>query len=111
MYDYCELNDSEQINDALYNFYLTLFKEKLSISEECILSFLDKLSLPKLNENQSLKCESAITECELFKALTSMAINKSPGNDGITKETHIKLWDAVKEPVCASIQQSFTVDE
>ena len=26
-----ELNDSQQINDALYNFYLTLFKEKLSI--------------------------------------------------------------------------------
>ena len=51
-----ELNDSQQINDALYNFYQTLFKEKLSISEECIQSFLDKVSLPKLNENQALKC-------------------------------------------------------
>ena len=45
------------------------------------------MSLPKLNENQSLKCEGAITECELFKALTSMGTDKSPGNDGITKET------------------------
>ena len=46
-----ELNDSQQINDVLYNFYQTIFKEKLSISEECIQSFLEKVSLPKLNEN------------------------------------------------------------
>ena len=66
-------------------------------------SFLDKVSLPKLLENQTLKCEDVITECELLKALTSMDNDKSPGNDGITKELYIKLWDTVKEPLCASI--------
>ena len=81
-----ELNDSQQINDALYNFYQTLFKEKLSISEECIQSFLDKVSVPKFNENQTLKCKGTITESELLKALTSMDNDKSPRNDGITKE-------------------------
>ena len=75
-----ELNYSQQINDALYNFYQTLFKEKLSISEECIQCFLDNVSLPKLNENQTLKCECAITEYELLKALTAMNNDKSPGN-------------------------------
>ena len=49
------------------------------------------MSLPKLNENQTLKCEGAITECELSKALTSMDIDKSPGNDGRTKEFYIKF--------------------
>ena len=106
-----ELNESQQINDALYNFYKTLLKEKLSISEECIQSFLDKVSLPKLNENQTLKCEGAMIECELLKAFTSMDNDKSPGNDDITKLFYIKFWDAVKEPLCASIQQSFTVGE
>ena len=38
-----ELNDSQQINDALYNLYQTLFKEKLSKSEECIQTFLDQI--------------------------------------------------------------------
>ena len=102
-----ELNNFEQINHELYNFYQTLFKEKLSISEECIQSFLDKVSLPKLNENQTLKCEGTTTECELLQALTSMDNDKSPGNDGITKEFYIKFWDVVKKPLCASIQQSF----
>ena len=70
-----ELKGYQQINDALYNFYQTPFKEKLSISEECIQSFLDKVSLHKLNENRTLKCEGAITESEL-----------------------LKFWDVVKEP-------------
>ena len=33
--------------------------------------------------------------------------DKSSGNDSITKEFYIKFWDVVKEPLCASIQQSF----
>ena len=106
-----ELNDSKRINDALYNFYQTLFKKKLSISDECIQSFLDKESLPKLNENQTLKCEGAITECEILKALTSIDNDKSPGNDGITKEFYKKFRDVVKEPLCASIQQSLIAGE
>ena len=106
-----QLNDSQQINDALYNFYQTLYEEKLSISEECIQIFLDKVSLHKLNENQTLKCEGAIIESELLKVLTSMDNNKSLGNDSITKEFYIKFWNAVKEPLCASMQQSFIVGE
>ena len=69
------------------------------------------MSLPKLNENQALKCEGAITEYELLKALSSMDNDKSPGHDGITKEFYIKFWDVVKEPLCASIQQSFIAGE
>ena len=56
--------------------YITSIKEKVSISEECIQSFLDKVSLLKLNENQTLKYEGAITESELIKVLTSMDNDK-----------------------------------
>ena len=31
-----ELNDSQKRNDGLYNFYQTLLKEQLSLSEECM---------------------------------------------------------------------------
>lgn len=40
----------------------------------------------KLSIDQSQKYERVITEKELLKALTKMSNNKSPGNDGITKE-------------------------
>ena len=57
---------------------------------------------PKLNENQTLKYEGAITESELLKALTSIDNDKSSGNNDIIKEFYIKVWDIVKEPICAS---------
>ena len=77
----------------LYNFYQALFKEKLSISEEFIQSFLDKASLTKPSKNQTLKCESAITKKEHLKALTSMDNDNSPGSDGITNKFYTKFWD------------------
>ena len=36
--------------------------------------------------------------------------DKSPEDDGTTKEFYIKFWD-VKEPLCSSIQQSFIEGE
>ena len=65
-------------------------------------SFLDKVPHPKLNENQTLKYEGTITESELLKALTSIDNDKSPGNNDVIKEFYIKVWDVVKEPICAS---------
>ena len=37
--------------------------------------------------------------------------DESPGIDGITKEFYIKFKNVVKEPLCASIQQSFIAGE
>ena len=37
--------------------------------------------------------------------------DKSPGNEGITKDFYTQFWDAVKEPLCASIHQSFIAGE
>ena len=47
------------------------FKEKSSLSEKSLQSFLDKVSLPKLNDDQALECEGVINEHEFLKALTS----------------------------------------
>ena len=56
----------------MHDFYKTLFKEKLTISEESIQSIVDEVSLPKLIDNQALECEN-----ELLKALTSMDNDKT----------------------------------
>ena len=46
-----------------------------------------------------------------FKSFNVYGNDKSPGNDGITKELYIKFWNAVEEPLCASIQQPFIAGE
>ena len=66
------------------------------------------MSLPKLDENQTLKCEGARAESEL---LTFMDDDQSPRNDGIAKEFCVKFWDVVKESLCTFIEQCFIVGE
>ena len=89
---------------------IKLFLKK-NLSEECIQDFLDKVSLSKFTENQTLKCAGPITGSELLNALTSMNNDKSPRNEDITKEFYIKFWEVIKEPFFASIQQSFIVGQ
>ena len=35
-----------------------------------------------------------------------MPINKSPGNDGLTKEFYETFWEEIKIPLCKSITKS-----
>ena len=60
---------------------------------------------------KSLNMEEFINKNVLLKDLTSVDNDKTPGNDGITKEVYVKFWEFLKEPLCASIQQSFLVGE
>ena len=56
-------------------------------------AFLDTLSLLILNESETLLCEGALTEKELHAAMMSMAQEKAPGNDRLTKEFYSCFWE------------------
>ena len=80
------LKEQSDINKNLYSFYQKLFSENSSISRQKILQFLQDKNPPKLNDDQCALCEEDITEEEVKHELNKMKINKSPGNDGLTKE-------------------------
>ena len=65
-----------------------------------------KSTFTKLSLDQKQLCEGNLTEKELFTALKSMENNKSPGNDGLTKEFYIAFWAEIKNPFLASVQAS-----
>ena len=44
-----------------------------------------------------LSCEGNLTEQEIYKSLTSFKSNKSPGNDGLTKEFDSCFWNDIKD--------------
>ena len=46
-------------------------------------------------------------ENELLKVLKNMSNNKSPRNDGLTKEVYERFWEDLKKPLCASITKAF----
>ena len=80
-------------------------------SKEKVDTFLNKMSLPKLDNQKALSCGGPITETELLNTLKSMNNDKSPGNDGLTKEIYETFWNEIKNPLISSIQRYFEVDQ
>ena len=70
------------------------------MSEESVKSFVDKVSLPKLNDDQALECEGVINKNEILKSLSSMDNDKAPGNNGITEEFYVNFGSFLKIILC-----------
>ena len=81
-----------------------MFEKSLEKSYVEHTAFLDTLLLPILNESKTLLCEGALTEKELNTAMMSMAQEKAPENDGLTKEFYCCFWDELKEPFATPIR-------
>ena len=94
-----------------HNLLRKKFNGNLHTSKEVIFSFLENINLPTLTNEQALECEGITSETELLKALKSMKNDKSPGNDGITKEFYEFFWDDIKNSLSESIKKSFTSGE
>ena len=58
-------------------------------------SFWGDLNVPKLSEEQKIKCEDKISSGECFDLLDSFHNNKTPGNDGIPIEFYKKFWPLI----------------
>ena len=105
------ITDQKQVNNELFDFYKNLFKSDKRSSKCYITQFLSSIRIPRLTEEQSAKCEILISEAELICALKNMPKNKSPGNDGLTKEFYEKFWDDLKIPFIGSLRKSFLKEE
>ena len=101
-----EITHQNKIQNELLFFYETLFKNTLSNTSEDCESFLNEVSVPKLNYEDAIICEGDLNELELLKALKSMQNNKSPGNDGLAKEFYETFWNQIKNPFMNSITEA-----
>ena len=63
--------------------------------------------MPQPNEFECNRCEGIITKCECWDALSSMNNNKSPGNDGLSKEFYICFFEKLLDPLIQALNQSF----
>ena len=75
------------------------------------MQFLQGKNIPILNDDQCALCEKDINEEEVKHELNKMEINKSPGNDSLTKELYEAFWDHVKIPLVLSFKMAFIEKE
>ena len=81
------------------------------MSKNEIMIFLNLVSIPQLTEDQSKDCEFILSEKDLLLVLKSMPNNKSPGNDGLTKEFYEVFWEDLKTPLISSFKSAFDKGE
>ena len=91
-----EITDQLKIQQELRMFYEQLFKKTICNANSKINSFLDNISLPVINNDFFNLCENDLTEDELLISLKSMQNDKTPGDDGLTKEFYETFWNEIK---------------
>ena len=101
-----EIDGDVEILKKIESFYETLFKSQSFKNVSEIEKFLCGITTPSLNNDQINLCEKDLSETDLYNAMKNMQNNKSPGNDGLTKEFYEGFWDEIKELLIASATEA-----
>ena len=101
-----EVNDPSLILDEIKKYFSSLFEKTVQKSDNAIKNYIEKSQGPKLTEAQMNDCDKELLEKEIFDALKNMQNNKSPGNDGLTKEFFECFWDDLKKPFIDCIKEA-----
>ena len=71
------------------------------------MQYLLRKNFPKLNDDQCPLCVKDITEEKVKHEFNKMETNKSPGNNGLTKEFYEPFWDRVRVSLLLSLLRLF----
>ena len=102
-----ETTDPGEILSNLRNCYSSLYKKQSNETENECLEYLENLNLPRLNDAEKAVCEGTLTKQECWEALLTMGNNKSPGNDGLTKEFYICFFNEMSTYLIDALNLSF----
>ena len=70
------------------------------------MKFLERISLPVINNDLFDLCENDLTEDEILISLKNTQNNKTPGNDGLTKEFYETFWNEIKYIFLKSLKEA-----
>ena len=78
-----EIHNPSVMMSHLESFYLSFYKRRSIKNEEECLVYLRHFNVPQINNCERESCEGLLTRKE------SMKNEKSPGNEGISKEFYV----------------------
>ena len=90
------VNDDKAILDISEHFYDKLYTSKKPNSDN-ITEYLNKLNVPKLDNDDQQICEGTITLQECDQVIKELKLNKSPGLDGLPCEFYKATWPYIGE--------------
>ena len=107
------LSDFKKINKEIKNHFSQFYKTNFDPGEEKEMlrkfqSFVGNLNLTHLEEHENLELEAEINiEEEVQSAVNSFQNNKTPGDDGFTKEFYETFFDLIGPALLDSLNAGF----
>ena len=104
-----ETSEPNEILQEQVGFYADLYscKCKEDSYTELRKLFLNNSSIPKLDMEAKQLCNEPLSLLEISNALKEMALDKSPGPDGLTTNFYKCFWDDLKQPLLDSYLFAF----
>ena len=107
------ISNPSQVNKEIEAFYRKMYTAKINDNmdnhayEHKSNDFIEDLNIPQLSGEEKSFLEKDLTINELKGALTSFADNKSPGEDGLTKEFYQTFFDLLCKDLLDSYNEAF----
>ena len=106
------MNNKTEILNQIKLFYAAPFeKSSQRYSADDIKHFLNTVNKPKLSTDQITLCDIELTEKHLHDSMKTMENDKSPGNDGLTKEIYVTFWGDIKATFICSLKKTNKLNE
>ena len=102
-----EVTDSKAILSELKSFYSNLYEQRSTKTKADCLHYISNFSVPKLSEEDRTICEGKLSKKECYDALLSLGNNKSPGNDGLSKEFYVRFFSEIHPFLIQALNYSF----
>ena len=107
------ITDPKQIEKRLENFYSNLYTSKKDLNSDPLgkydsfESFVEDIEIPQLNTEERDSLEHDFKYEELKEVVSSFSDNKTPGEDGFTKEFYKFFYDLIWRDLLNSYEAAF----
>ena len=83
----------EKVLSEVRAYYTNLYSRRSLHTEKDCLEYLADLNCPILNEDKMEACEGMLSQAKIYNSLKDLPANKTPGNDGLSKEFYLAFYD------------------
>ena len=105
------VHDQAFVMKQLKTFYSSLYSRTSVKTEKECSDYLADINTPALSEDDQTLCDGQITLNEIFGALNNMVSNKTPGNDGFSKEFYLAFFDLLGPKLLECLNKVFSLGE
>ena len=106
-----KVEKQKQVLQCIHTYYRNSFKRTSNFTIRQCKAFINDLNLQVLTSELSDLCEGILDSSECYQSLISMPSNKTPDNDGITKEFYVEFYQFIDKYFIDSANYSFRVGE